>query len=140
MSVQAVLLPVFVLVALTFAIQLRMGYLRVSSITRGETRIRDIALGQSGWPDSAQQASRNYDNQFQMPVLFYVLVALALPLRQTDLLFVILSWVFVVLRFIHAYIHLGTNYVPNRFYVFAAGVIVLLIMWIMFALRILLAI
>ncbi len=56
-----------------------------------------------------------------MPVLFYVLVALALPLRQTDLLFVILSWVFVALRFVHAYIHVGTNYVPNRFYAFAAG-------------------
>lgn len=140
MSVQAVLLPVFVLVALTFAIQFRMGYLRVSTIKRGETRMRDIALGQPGWPDSAQQASRNYDNQFQMPVLFYVLVALALPLRQTDLLFVILSWVFVALRFVHAYIHIGTNYVPNRFYAFAAGMIVLLIMWVVFALRILLAV
>lgn len=139
MSVQAVLLPVFVLVALTFAIQFRMGYLRVTSITRGETKIRDIALGQPGWPDDATKVSRNFENQFQLPVLFYVLVALALPLRQMDLLLVVLSWVFVVLRLVHAYIHVGSNYVPNRFYVYAAGAIVLLIMWIVFALKILLA-
>jgi hypothetical protein len=140
MSVQAVLLPVFVLVALTFAIHIRMGYLRVTSVKRGETKMRDIALGQPGWPDDATQWTRAFQNQFELPVLFYVLVALALPLRQADLIFVILSWVFVVLRLIHAYIHTGTNDVPNRFYVYLAGAIVLMIMWILFALKILLAI
>ena len=140
MSVQAVLLPVFVLVALTFFIQFRMGYLRIGSIRRGETRMGDVALGQPGWPQDATQAARAYENQFQLPLLFYVLVALALPLRQMDLLLVILSWVFVALRLVHAYIHIGTNYMPNRFYAFLAGAIVLLIMWIIFALKILLAI
>ena len=114
MSVQAVLLPVFVLVALTFFIQFRMGYLRIGSIRRGETRMGDVALGQPGWPQDATQVSRAFDNQFQLPVLFYVLVALALPLRQMDLLLVVLSWVFVVLRIVHAYIHVGANDMPNR--------------------------
>jgi hypothetical protein len=140
MSVQAILLPVFVLVALTFAIQFRMGYLRTTSITRGETKIRDIALGQPGWPENATKLTRAFQNQFELPVLFYVLVALALPLRQMDLILVILSWVFVVLRLVHAYIHTGSNDVPNRFYVYAAGALVLLIMWVIFALKILLAI
>jgi hypothetical protein len=140
MSVQAVLLPVFVLVALTFALKLWMGYLRVGSISRGETRMKDVALGEPGWPQNATQVSRSFDNQFQLPVLFYVLVALALPLRQMDLLLVILSWVFVVSRLVHAYIHIGSNDMPNRFYAYLAGAIVLMIMWIIFALKILLAI
>lgn len=140
MSVQAVLLPVFVLVALTFAIQLRMGYLRVTSITRGKTRIGDIALGQPAWPEDATKSTRAFQNQFELPVLFYVLVALALPLRQMDLILVILSWVFVALRVVHAYIHTGANDVPRRFYAYLAGAIVLMIMWIVFALKILLAV
>lgn len=140
MSVQAVLLPVFVLVALTFAIQLRMGFLRLGAIKAGETRIRDIALGQPGWSDAATKVSRNFENQFELPVLFYVLVALALPLRQMDLILVILSWLFVALRLVHAYIHVGTNYVPYRFFAYTAGAIVLMMMWIVFAIKVLLAV
>jgi hypothetical protein len=38
---------------------------------------------------------------------------------------------------VHAYIHTTSNHVPTRFRVFAVGVFVLLLMWIIFAVRIL---
>ncbi len=68
-------------------------------------------------------------------MLFYVLTILAIATRHADFLFVAMAWVFVVTRLIHAYIHTGTNYVPHRFNAFAAGVIVLLLMWVIFAVR-----
>jgi hypothetical protein len=139
MSVQAVLLPVFVMVALTFVIMFVMGYARVSDIKTGKTHIRDIALGQPGWDTKATQFTRNFENQFQLPVLFYVLVAFALFTRKADLIFVVLSWVFVVCRIVHAYVHVTTNYVPYRFFVFAAGALVLTLMWVIFAVQILIA-
>jgi hypothetical protein len=74
MTIQMVLLPVFVQVALTFGLLFWMAYARTSSVSRGETKIRDIALGQSVWPARAQQISNNYDSQFALPLLFYVLV------------------------------------------------------------------
>jgi hypothetical protein len=67
-------------------------------------------------------------------------VALALIVRKTDLLFVVMSWIFVALRIAHAGIHITTNRVPRRFMVYAAGVLILMAMWIIFAVRILFAI
>jgi hypothetical protein len=72
-----------------------------------------------------------------MPVLFYVLVVLAIFTRKADLLFVIMSWIFVVLRIVHAYIHTTSNHVGHRFYAFLAASVVLLLMWIIFAVRVL---
>jgi hypothetical protein len=64
---------------------------------------------------------------------------LEIVLHQADLLFVVLAWLFVLSRLVHAYIHTGTNYVRHRFNAFATGVFILMAMWIIFAVRILLA-
>ena len=71
-------------------------------------------------------------------MLFYVLTALAIITRHADYLFVIMAWLFVLTRIVHAYVHTGTNYVRHRFNAFAAGAVILLIMWVIFAVRILL--
>jgi hypothetical protein len=132
-----VLLPVFVQVALTFALLIWMASARTASVKRGETKLRDIALGQSAWPAKPMQISNCYDSQFQIPLLFYVLVILVWMTKQADLIFVVMAWIFVLSRLAHAYIHTGSNHVPTRFRVFAVGMIVLLLMWIVFAVRIL---
>ena len=137
MTLQAVLLPVFVQVALTFVMLGLTGYSRVTSVLRGDTKTRDIALGQPNWPEHVTKFGNSYNNQFQLPVLFYVLVILTWLLRKADLLFVILSWAFVATRLYHAYIHATSNHVTRRFNAFAAGFIVLAVMWIMFAMHIL---
>jgi hypothetical protein len=140
MSVQMVLLPVFALVGLAFALLLGMAAARTKSLKSGETRIKDIALREQNWSVRATQVGNCFSNQFEIPVLFYVLIALALPLRHADLFIVLMSWVFVVARFAHAGIFVTSNNVRQRGLVWFAGVIVLLAMWIYFALRILLVI
>ena len=139
MTVQMVLLPVFVQVALTFALLVWMGRARMSSVRRGETKVRDIALRQPAWPAQATQISNCFDSQLQLPLLFYVLVILAWVTRQADLVFVVMAWLFVLARLGHAYVHTTSNHVPTRFWVFAVGMLVLLLMWIIFAIRILIA-
>ena len=81
MSIQVILLPLFVQVALTFVLLFWMGLSRVGAIRRKETRISDVALGQLNWPIKVQQISNCFANQFQLPVLFYALVALALLIK-----------------------------------------------------------
>ena len=137
MTIQMVLLPVFVQVALTFGLLFWMAYTRRTTLSRGELKVRDIALGQSVWPARATQASNSFDSQFQIPVLFYVLVVVAWITKQADLLFVVMAWVFVLSRLAHAYVHTTSNHVPTRFNIFALGMMVLLLMWIIFAIRIL---
>ncbi len=136
MSISAVLLPVFVQVALTFLLLMWMGRSRVGVLRTGDVKIRDIALGERNWPTRIQQIANSYHNQFELPVLFYAIVALALITRKADLVFVVLSWVFVVSRLVHAVIHTTSNRVQQHFMAFLVGVIVLMAMWIIFALRI----
>ena len=140
MTVAAVLLPVFVQVGLTFFLLFWMGAVRLRALKGREVRVGDIALRQPAWPERPTQISNAYDNQFQLPVLFYALVPLALITRKADLLFVVLSWIFVATRLAHAAIHTTSNNVQQRFMAFLAGAIVLLIMWIVFAAHILLGI
>lgn len=138
MSVQAVLLPVFVLVGLAFALLMGMAVARTRSLRSGETRFEDIALREPNWSARATQIANCFSNQFEVPVLFYILIALALPLRHADLVIVVLSWVFVITRFVHAGIFVTSNNVPQRGLAWFAGVVVLLVMWIYFALRMML--
>jgi hypothetical protein len=138
MSVQMVLLPVFVLVGLTFALLLWMAGARRQALVGGEIKIRDIALGQPNWPTRATQIGNCFKNQFELPLLFYALIALAMPLRHADLFIVLMSWVFVVTRFVHAGIFMTSNDLKQRSLAWFAGVLVLFVMWLYFALRILL--
>jgi hypothetical protein len=140
MSVQLVLLPVFVLVGLTFALLLWMASARGRAVSGREVNLKDIALGQPKWPERATQVGNCFSNQFELPLLFYILIALALPLRHADLFIVLMSWVFVVTRFAHAGIFVTSNDVRRRSLAWFAGVLVLLAMWLYFALRILLLI
>jgi hypothetical protein len=137
MSLPTVLAPVFVQVALTFALLFWMGRVRVRALTQGKLKLADIALGEPNWPPQVMQISNSFHSQFQLPVLFYLLVGLAMLTRTADWPFVAMAWLFVVSRFVHAFIHTGTNYVRHRFNAFAIGMFILLAMWLVFAVRIL---
>jgi hypothetical protein len=115
MLTQAVLIPVFVLVACTF------GLLYAA---------RD---GRGGAPDARRDAL--LVDPFD--VLFYVLVAYLIPTRHANLIMVVFAWVYAVLRIVHA--GFGLRATPAA-WSGTAGVVarvVLLIMWVVFAVEIL---
>ena len=140
MSIQAVLLPLFVQVTLTFVLLIWMAALNRSAVVRREVRWQDIALREPNWPAPNLQVRNAFHNQLETPLLFYVLTILAWITRHADLLFVILAWIYVALRIVHAYIHVTDNYVPRRGAAFIMSAIVLALMWLIFMLRLLLAI
>ena len=53
MSIQAVLLPLFVQLILTFVLLYWMGYLRSDCFKTGAVKARDIALREPNWPPRA---------------------------------------------------------------------------------------
>jgi len=132
MSVAAVLAPVFVQIALTFGLLLWLGAVRLRALREKELHIRDVERGESRWPAPVTQIQNAYENQFELPVLFYVLVGLALVAGHATTTLVVLSWLFVVCRLGHALIHTTTNNVPPRFFAYCAGLAVLMVMWIWF--------
>jgi len=137
MTIQAVLAPLFVQVALTFAIGLWMAGGRVVAVRSRAVQMRDIALREPNWPKHLMQLQNAFLNQFELPVLFYTLTILVLITQTGDLLFVVPAWIFVALRLGHAYVHITSNRVPRRGLVFLTGAAVLCAMWIIFAVRIL---
>jgi hypothetical protein len=132
-----VLLPLFVQVGLTFFLLLWMGGARFGALRRGAVRPGDITLREPNWPARSTQIANAFQNQLELPVLFYVAVLIALIARRADYLFVILEWLFVLSRLVHAAIHVGPNTLRLRAGVFAIGAIVLLVMWVLLALHVL---
>ena len=140
MSLQAVLAPLFVQVVLTFALLVWLANQRITLISSGVVKRTDIALREPNWPARTLQLQNAVSNQFEVPVLFYALTILSIVTRHADLAFVILAWVFVLLRIIHASIHVTDNDVRRRGLTFIAATTVLMVIWILFMLRILLGI
>ena len=137
MPIQFVLLPLFVQVVLTLGLGIYLAFLRGGDIRSG-VRPENIALREPNWRPRAMQVSYAFSNQFELPVLFYVLTILSLMTRHADFLFVVLAWVFVLSRLAQAYIHVTSNNIRLRGSFFGIGALVLTIMWVVFIVRILL--
>ena len=127
----------FVEVILTFALLFSAGALRSGDLRAGTVKPEDIALRELNWPRRTAQVSNAYDNQTELPTLFYVLTILAYFTHHAGLLFVMLAWVFVVFRLLHACVHVTSN-IPNwRGALFGLGSAVLAVMWMIFIVQVL---
>jgi hypothetical protein len=137
MSAEMILLPLFVEVILTFALLIWLGPLRARDFRTGLVREEDIALRQPNWSKPTLQVQYSFSNQFELPVLFYVLTILAYVTHHAGTLFVVLAWVFVIFRLLQAYVHVTNNKVRLRGIFFIISALALVIMWIVFIVEIL---
>jgi len=138
MSIAMILAPLFVQVLLTLAIGFGLAGLRGPLLVRGAVKPADVSLREPKWPPRVMQFGYSFQNQFEVPVLFYVLTILALVTKHADVLFVALSWIFVLSRIAQAAVHVTSNNLRARGGFFGIGVLVLTIMWLIFMVRILL--
>lgn len=117
MMVTGILLPVFLLVALSLATQ----FMSLRS------RFGGMAASGAGGAEPGPA--------LQVDVLFYVVIALALPLRHADLVMVLLAWFFVLTRlFVSGLVPVAGE--RHQTSAVTAAALVLLAMWVYFALRI----
>lgn len=129
--------PVFVLAFWTFIVLNVMGVRRIRAGAKRQVRPDDFKLGESDQvPERVRIANRNYMNLLELPVLFYAVSLIVFVTASVTSAIVASAWVFVVLRIAHSLIHLTTNNVMHRLYVFVAGTTALLVLWILAALSI----
>jgi hypothetical protein len=138
MSLQAILLPLFVEVALTLGLLVWLFLLRRRDLVSRTVHPSKIALREPNWPQRTQQVANSFSNQFELPVLFYLLTVLSIITHHADLVFVVLAWIFVIGRLGQAYVHTTSNRVMLRGSWYGISVLALIVMWIVFAVRILL--
>ena len=140
MSLAAVLLPLFVEVVLTFGLLLWMGVLRNDDYRSGTVKPQEIALREPKWPARTTQVANSFSNQFELPVLFYVLTILEWVTRHAGVLFVWLAWIFVIFRVLQAYVHGTTNNVRLRGAFYSVAAVALMIMWAIYIVQVLIGI
>ena len=121
--------PVLAQVVLTFSLLFYLGHLRIGCIRRGEVKIRDVALGQPNWPTRAIQVANCFRNQSETPILFYVLVVMCELNKLASPVLTAGAWLFILTRYLHAYVEVTRNYVPTRFKIFIVGTFTLLGLW-----------
>ena len=86
--------------------------------------------------DAKTNAPANcFKNLFEMPVIFYALVAFISIAGTSDGLYLNLAWSFVILRAIQALVHCTYNRVMHRFYAYIASSLVLWVMVVRFFLN-----
>jgi hypothetical protein len=119
---------------LVFIILALLYQARIPLVLKGKVRIADIALDKEAWPERSQLVANALANQFEVPVLFFVAALLSLYFGPT-LIEMLLAWLFVISRYVHAYIHVTTNHVVHRFSVYAAGVVIMALFWLDLVIR-----
>ena len=124
------LICVFLQVALTFWAIVRIGHVRVVSLKSKAVSLGDIALDTRNYPDSVKQFQNNATNQFETPVLLYAVVAFAAATQSANWGVAIGAVIFVISRFRHRMIHVGSNHLIKRFRIYTIGLGGLLICWV----------
>lgn len=135
MFYKPLLLPLLAQVLLTFTVWIYLYIRRLHEIRRKAIHpqaLQDRSATQAILTDSARP-SNNLQNLFEMPILFYVAVLLALTLMIQDAMLVQLAWGFVLLRAVHSVVHCSYNRVMHRFIAYVFSCLFLLLIWIRLA-------
>ena len=130
MSTVAALLVAAMLVQGLIALVLLwvLGAIRVPMVASGKMPVAKVALSREPWPEHEKKVANAFDNQFQLPLLFYLACGLALYFGA-GWIEVVLAWLFVLSRVVHAIIFATRNRVYRRFFAYTFGYGVLCLFW-----------
>ena len=109
----------FCMVIVTTIVGLTAFVARVKSVKSGQVKAKTFTLMRDEpLPDIVQKTTRNFNNQFEVPVLFYIACTLHVALDISNPISLVFAWAFVILRAIHAYIHITYNHLLHRIVAF----------------------
>src|SRR3954465_2570636 len=126
----AIILPVIALVLLTAIVWVRLYVERIRELRHRRIDPQAVATSASAAQTlQSVQASDNFKNLFEVPILFYALCAVLTLAQHVSPFFVMGAWLYVALRYIHSLIHLTYNRVTHRFAVYALSTVILFMLW-----------
>ncbi|MEO8669611.1 MAG: MAPEG family protein [Bauldia sp.] len=133
MTATALLWPAIAQVALTGAVYGALGVARGRAII--ERRVADTDFAPGTEPADSAAIRRHLANQFEMPILFFVVVGYLVTLGAATAFEVWVAWAFVVSRIAHTF---GALRGPLRLRhaTFTAGTLLVAALWASLAWRI----
>lgn len=125
--------PVLALIVWTFVMWIwmyatRIPAMRAAGIDPAKIKGKETMASLPPLPPQVTWVADNYNHLHEQPTVFYALAIYSHLSGVSDDLNIALAWIYVALRIVHSLVQAITNYVPLRFYIFAASSIVL--MWI----------
>jgi hypothetical protein len=121
-------LPVALQICLTLTLYFALIVAKSKAVRAGDVDTARRAIHHDAWPEYVQKINNSIRNQFEVPVLFYVLVLALVQLNAVGIVAVAAAWVFVLSRLYHAWIHTGPNIVVKRRNIFVLGVLAILVL------------
>ena len=76
-------------------------------------------------PEEVSYPAYNFQNLFELPVVFYALCLCLYVTQGVDVVYVVVAWAFFGLRVVHSLIHCTSNLVMLRFITYMAGAVTL---------------
>ena len=131
MAAHLIFYPIIFQITLTILLFILLAVRKSNALKSGLVDESRRALFEDAWPDDVIAVNNCIRNQFEAPVLFYVLSMLLFALNAVSAVTLAIAWLFVVSRFAHAYVHTGSNYVPVRKRLFMVGVLLIAILTVM---------
>ncbi len=101
---------------------------RAMVVSEGQVE-RSAFLENHAEPEKSRVVNKAIANQFELPVLFYAISILLFMMEADNLVTVSLAWLFVISRYLQAYMHITGN-LPLRRASFMVGFVSLFLMWI----------
>ena len=126
---EATIWPMIAHVALVFCLYLLLSSRRMGAVKEGRARPDQFRENREE-PAESLVVKNAIANQFELPVLFYA-VSILLDLVDADTPVTVAGgWLFVALRYAHAYVHVTSNRLRYRRPLFIAGLLVVMLLWI----------
>ncbi len=126
MNNNGILLPIVLQIVLAVETYLALGWARSKALKAHEVDAKAVRLDDSAWPDRVRAINNNVKNQFEVPVMFYVLAIILWQMGAAGALAQTMAWLFVASRVVHTLIHTGRNKVMWRFSAFMFGLLMVL--------------
>lgn len=123
-----IFIPVLLHMVLVTMLFVVLALRKAKAVKAGVVDRKNTALDNKAWNDDVLKVSNNIDNQFETPILFYMLTVLVFLTGIVDVFSLALVWGWVVIRYIHAWVHIGSNYVPTRLKLFALSLVIILVL------------
>jgi hypothetical protein len=126
----AMIYPLVGMSLLTLGVALLTLAYRIRAVKQDGLNPLYFKLNRGGKPpEYMMRTEQHYQNLFEMPVLFYLVMVLILVLEWSDGLYVALAWLYVVTRLAHGVIHIKYNKLIQRRNVFLLSTLVLYSLW-----------
>lgn len=125
---EATIWPMIAHVALVFCLYFLLSVRRVGAVKDGRAGVEQFRENREE-PIESLVVKNCLANQFELPVLFYAVSILLYLVDADNPVTVAGGWLFVALRYAHAYVHVTSNRVRYRRPLFIAGFAVVGLLW-----------